>query len=128
VEHLLLDTHAFLWWNADDESLGPGARAAIADPRNVVSVSAATAWEIATKRALGKLRAPGDIGEWIDANAFSPLPVGVGHAVRSAELPVHHRDPFVRLLVAQAQIEGLTLVTSDPDIAKYEVATLDAAA
>ena len=127
MERLLLDTHAFLWWNADDASLGPTARALIADPLNVVSVSAATAWEIATKRALGKLRAPGDVREWIEANAFSPLPIGVDHAVRSAELPLHHRDPFDRVLVAQAQIEALTLVTGDVEIAKYDVATLDAA-
>jgi PIN domain nuclease of toxin-antitoxin system len=123
---LLLDTHAFLWWNADDPALGPAARSAIADRDNLVFVSAATAWEIATKRASGKLEAPGDIAEWIGENGFSEMAIAVEHAVLSAELPAHHRDPFDRLLVAQAIIEDLTLVTSDPEMRRYEVAILDA--
>jgi PIN domain nuclease of toxin-antitoxin system len=123
---LLLDTHAFLWWNADDSALGPTARAAIADPGNIVFVSAATAWEIATKRASGKLEAPGDIAEWIRLNGCTEIAIAVEHAVLSAELPPHHRDPFGRLLVAQASIEDLTLVTSDPEMRRYEVRILDA--
>ena len=125
---LLLDTHAFLWWNADDPALGPAARAAIADSDSIVFVSAATAWEIATKRAAGKLVAPGDIADWIREDGFTDLAVEVEHAILSAELPGHHRDPFDRMLVAQASIEELMLVTSDPEIAKYDVATLDASA
>lgn len=123
---LLLDTHAFLWWNADDPALGPTARAAIADPDNIVFVSAATAWEIATKRASGRLEAPGDIAEWIREDGFTEIAIDVEHAVLSAELPAHHRDPFGRLLVAQARIEDLTLVTSDAEIGRYEVKILDA--
>ena len=125
---LLLDTHTFLWWNGDDPTLGPEARAAIADATNIVFVSAATAWEIATKRASGKLEAPGDVAEWVREDGFSELPIHIEHAVLSAELPQHHRDPFDRLLIAQASIEELTLVTTDPQIAKYEVEMLDAAA
>lgn len=125
---LLLDTHAFLWWNADDPTLGPAARAAIADGDNLVFVSAATAWEIAVKRASGKLEAPGNVTDWVREGGFIPLPIEIEHAVLSAELPDHHRDPFDRLLVAQAAIEELTLVTSDPEIPKYEIATLDARA
>jgi PIN domain nuclease of toxin-antitoxin system len=122
----LLDTHVFLWWNADDPVLGPRARDAIADPDSIVFVSAATAWEIAVKRQSGKLDTPGDIAGWIRADGFDEIAIDIEHAVRSAELPRHHRDPFDRLLVAQAQIEELTLVTSDPEIVKYDVETLDA--
>ncbi|MGH3002460.1 MAG: type II toxin-antitoxin system VapC family toxin [Gaiellaceae bacterium] len=124
---LLLDTHAFLWWNNDDSALGPSTRAAVADSDNIVFVSAATAWEVATKRAAGKLDAPGDFAEWVRQDGFAELPIELGHAVLSAELPPHHRDPFDRILVAQATIDGLTLVTSDAAIMKYDVATLDAA-
>ena len=125
---LLLDTHTFLWWNADDPSLGREARAAIADTASIVFVSAATAWEIATKRASGKLDAPGDVGDWVQQDGFTELPIAIEHAVLSAELPKHHSDPFDRLLVAQAKIEGLTLVTSDAEIVKYGVEILDASA
>ena len=124
---LLLDTHAFLWWNADDPALGPNARTAIADSGNIVFVSAATAWEIATKRESGKLDAPGDIVDWIRQGGFTEIAIELEHAVLSAELPKHHRDPFDRLLVAQAAIEELTLVTADTEIVKYSVETLDAA-
>ena len=123
---LLLDTHTFLWWNADDAALGQIARDAIAEPDNIVFVSAATAWEIATKRVSGKLEASGDIADWIQDNGFTEIAIDVVHAILSAELPKHHRDPFDRLLVAQASIEELTLVTSDPEIVKYDVQTLDA--
>jgi PIN domain nuclease of toxin-antitoxin system len=123
---LLLDTHAFLWWIADDRALGPHAREAIAAPDNIVFVSAATAWEIAVKRAAGKLEAPGDVADWIREGGFEELAIDVAHAVRSAQLPGHHRDPFDRLLIAQAQLEELTLVTGDPEIVGYEVETLAA--
>ena len=124
---LLLDTHAFLWWLNDDSRLGLKARAAIADVENGVLVSAATAWEIALKRASGKLEAPGDVSEWITRSQFADLPISVGHAVAAAELPRHHNDPFDRMLVAQAQLEEVTLVAHDHELAKYNVAILDAA-
>ena len=123
---LLLDTHAFLWWLGDDPKLGPQARAAIGDGGNAVFVSAASAWEIAVKRASGKLDAPGDIAAWIAKSDFSDLPIEVEHAVAAAELPHHHRDPFDRVLIAQAQLEELTLVAHDDEIVKYDVAILDA--
>jgi PIN domain nuclease of toxin-antitoxin system len=123
---LLLDTHAFLWWNADDPELGPQTREAIADADNVVLVSAATAWEISLKRASGKLEAPGDIADWIERNGFVPLTIEIAHAVLTPELPKHHKDPFDRMLVAQASIEGYTLVTCDDEIALYDVETIDA--
>jgi PIN domain nuclease of toxin-antitoxin system len=123
---LLLDTHAFLWWLADDRELGAKAREEIADGGNLVFVSAASAWEIAVKRAAGKLEAPGDIAEWIAQSNFAPLPIEVEHAVASAELPRHHSDPFDRLLVAQARLENLALVARDDAIDRYDVAVIDA--
>ncbi len=123
---LLLDTHTFLWWLRNDKKLGTGARAAIAEPRNVVHISAASAWEIAVKRASGKLDARGDIRRWISDSRFIALPIEVDHAIASAELPRYHNDPFDRLLVAQARIENLALVAHDHEIAKYGVAMLDA--
>lgn len=123
---LLLDTHSFLWWLADDPALGATARAAIADAENLVFVSAATAWEISVKRAKGKLVAPGDIEAWLAANEFIELPIEIGHAVRAGQLPPHHSDPFDRMLIAQAQLEAHTLVTADAEIQRYGVKTLDA--
>jgi PIN domain nuclease of toxin-antitoxin system len=128
--NLLLDTHAFRWWLRDDSSLGGKARAAIAKTDNLVFVSAASAWEIATKRARGKLPGlppTGNVEDWIERTGSIPLPIGIEHAVAAAELPSHHRDPFDRLLVAQARVEDLTLVTGDAQIAKYRVKLLDAA-
>jgi PIN domain nuclease of toxin-antitoxin system len=125
---LLLDTHALLWWLADDRRLGPKAREAIGDSDNLVFVSAASAWEIAVKRAAGRLDAPGSISEWIEQNAFGDLPIEVEHAVVSAELPPHHTDPFDRLLVAQAMIEDMTLVADDERLERYDVAILAAGA
>ena len=123
---LLLDTHAFLWWNADDAALGEQARAAIADERTTVYVSAATAWEIELKRTKGKLEVRGDVIDWIEQNAFLALPIDAAHAVAGAKLPPHHRDPFDRVLIAQAQLEKLALVTADARVRAYDVETLDA--
>jgi PIN domain nuclease of toxin-antitoxin system len=125
---LLLDTNVFLWWLDDSPQLGRRARAAIGAADNLVFVSAATAWEITVKRAVGKLKAPGEIADWIDRNGFSELPIEVSHAVASAELPGHHRDPFDRLLIAQAQLEQMTLVARDDRIDLYDVRVLDASA
>jgi PIN domain nuclease of toxin-antitoxin system len=121
VSRLLVDTHALLWWLADDPALPPAARDAIADPGNEALVSTASLWEIAIKRALGKLAAPDDLPVAIIGGGFVWLPVGADHAWRVHELPVHHRDPFDRLLVAQAQIEKLAVVTGDPHFGPYEV-------
>lgn len=125
---LLLDTHVFLWWIGDDKKLGPKARAAIASPQNAVLVSAATAWEIAVKRATGKLELRGDIAQSISDSQFAELPITVEHAVAAGELPNLHRDPFDRALIAQARIEDLTLLTQDDQITQYDVAVLDARA
>jgi PIN domain nuclease of toxin-antitoxin system len=123
---LLLDTHALLWWLADDARLAEVARKAIADPTNDAFVSAASAWEIAIKVRLGKVTMPDDLAEQLAANSFTALPVQVPHALAVRRLPDHHRDPFDRLLVAQAQIERLTVVTADETIPRYDVAVLRA--
>ena len=124
--NLLLDTHALLWWLKDDGTLSAAARAAIRDGANSVHVSAATAWEIAVKRALGKLDTADNIEGALSANGFEALPITVAHALAAGALPTHHSDPFDRMLVAQAQLEGLTIVTRDKRIMAYRVAVLAA--
>ncbi len=122
---LLLDTHALLWWLADAE-LAPEARASIADPANEVSVSAASAWEISIKKALGKVAAPDDLEQQIMASDFMPLPISIGHATTAGHLPRHHEDPFDRMLIAQAQMEQMTIVTRDKRFGDYDVTVLPA--
>jgi PIN domain nuclease of toxin-antitoxin system len=122
---LLLDTHALLWWLAD-EGLGPQARDAIADPDNLVAVSAASAWEISIKKALGKLAAPDDLEQQIQAGGFTALPISVAHAIAAGRLARHHEDPFDRVLIAQAITEGMTIVTRDKRFDDYAVALLPA--
>jgi len=124
----LLDTHALLWWFFDDPRLSSAAREVIGDPASVVFVSAVSVWEIAIKRAMGKLEAPDDVPERIDDAGFERLPVGFDHAEQVGTLPLHHGDPFDRLLIAQALVEGATLVTSDRRIQAYDVPRLAASA
>ncbi len=123
---LLLDTHALLWWLADDPKLASEAAAAIGKRSSAVMVSAASAWEIAIKQALAKLEAPSDLENQLELNGFEPLPITVAHAYSAGTLPRHHDDPFDRMLVAQAMAEGLTIVTRDERIARYPVPILSA--
>jgi PIN domain nuclease of toxin-antitoxin system len=120
----LLDTHALLWWCDDDPNLSIESLAAIGHLESTVFVSAAVAWEIVIKVAKGKLKTPGSVEEVIRLNNFRPLPIQVEHAVFAGQLPLHHADPFDRMLVAQAKIEGLTLVTRDEKIIQYGVDVL----
>jgi PIN domain nuclease of toxin-antitoxin system len=122
---LLLDTHALLWWLAD-EGLSTQARDAIADPATVAMVSAVSAWEISIKKALGKLAAPGDLEHQVQAGGFLPLPISIAHGIAAGQLARHHEDPFDRMLIAQARAEGLTIVTRDKRFADYDVALLPA--
>jgi PIN domain nuclease of toxin-antitoxin system len=125
VSHLLLDTHALLWWLVDDPRLSPDARSAVADPDGRVYASTASAYEIALKVSLRKLSAPGPVNAWLPAqlrlNGIMPFAISTEHAMRAGSLPLYHRDPFDRLLVAQAQFESLAIVTADPQIARYDV-------
>lgn len=127
---LLLDTHAFLWSAAEPERLASEARSAIEDSRNEIFVSAAVAWEIAIKHALGKLTLPLAPAVYVPARVnalgFNPLPITIAHALAVSALPNHHNDPFDRIMVAQAQVEGLTFVTADEHALKYPVQTLRA--
>jgi PIN domain nuclease of toxin-antitoxin system len=115
---LLLDTHVFLWWRANDRRLKRVARDAIADA-DVVFVSAVTAWEAAIKAALGRLRYPDTIDSVVEDSGFEKLSITLAHAERAARLPRHHADPFDRMLVAQSEMEDLTLVTSDRALGAY---------
>ena len=123
---LLVDTHALLWALAEPDRLRDEARRALTDGRNVVLVSAASIWEIAIKRAAGKLDAPDDLLEVLSATGFEILPIIGQHAIEAGTLPMVHRDPFDRMLVAQARIEGLRIVTTDARIATYGVDVLPA--
>jgi PIN domain nuclease of toxin-antitoxin system len=120
---LLLDTHIFLCWRADAPDLPERARAAILDVTNDVYVSGAVGWEIVIKRALGKLDFDGTVGVAVAEEGFTPLSVDLAHVDEVARLPGHHRDPFDRLLVAQAIVESLTLVTADPQVRAYDAAS-----
>jgi PIN domain nuclease of toxin-antitoxin system len=120
---LLLDTHVFLWWRADSRMLNRAVRKAIAEAE-IVFVSAASAWEAAIKVALGRLEIPASIEAGVVESGFEKLPVGFSHAEAAGALPRHHADPFDRMLVAQAKIEGLTLVTHDRRLAPYEIPIL----
>ncbi|MBC8091793.1 MAG: type II toxin-antitoxin system VapC family toxin [Pseudonocardia sp.] len=124
---LLLDTHALLWWLGELPRLGAAARIEIGSPASEVHVSAVTATEISIKQAIGKLDAPDDLPEQLSLNGFSELPLTVRHGLAVAELPLLHGDPFDRMLIAQARVEGLTLVTADRKISAYDVPILSAA-
>lgn len=120
---LLLDTHALLWWQTDDERLSDPARTLITDETNEIFVSAASAWEIATKQRLGKLddvpKAASDFAEIVAADGFLHLPITHVHSLRAGGYDVDHRDPFDRMLAAQGELEGLVLITRDPAFAMF---------
>jgi len=122
---LLLDTHAFLWWIADDPRLSPAARKAIADGANEVYLSAVSVWEMVIKTGLGRLELPEDtelfLAQQLQQNAFRPLAMTLPHALAVRRLPPLHEDPFDRLLVAQARHEELALVSGDAAVRRYPV-------
>jgi len=121
---LLLDAHALVWWFTDVSSLSADARAAIVDPRNQVLVSAASIWELATKRAKGKIDLAGDLSASIEQAGFAGVPITTADAQAAAALPLHHHDPFDRMLVAQAVRLDALVVTRDPMFARYDVEIL----
>ena len=126
MKRLLLDTRVLLWWLSDDPQLGQATRRAISDPRNHVYVSAASAWEISIKKSLGKLSAPDDMDSIVDDEGFDSLAISFFHGEQAGMLPEYHKDPFDRMLIAQAQSEGLILVTSDRKIDNYGIRTMNA--
>ena len=123
---LLIDSHVLLWWFDGADRLGEAARDAIGDGDNEAVVSAATLWELSIKQAAGKLDVAVDLRAHSAEQGFRELPVSGRHAVAVRELPGHHRDPFDRMLVAQARLEGLTVVTADRALAAYDVPILAA--
>ncbi len=127
---VLLDTHVWLWMWGEPERLRNEVRTILEDPATELNVSAVSAWEIATKHAAGRLRLPSPAEEWLTEprhrQEVTELPITFAHAIRAGALPPHHRDPFDRMLVAQAQIEGLILVSADSKVTAYEVESLRA--
>ena len=126
MARLLLDTHTVLWWLTAPETLHRDAFQSIESEQNEVFVSSVSGWEIAVKRALGKLKAPGNLEASIKEQDFIPLNLTFLHAEQAGALPPHHGDPFDRMLIAQAQAEGLILVTRDMHIPLYGIRTINA--
>lgn len=120
---LLLDTHVLLWWLASPEDLSPPTRERVAGA-DWVGVSAATVWELEIKKALGKLDAPDDLLDQLAVKGFTSLAITAEHATAAGRLPRHHDDPFDRMIIAQAMVEDLVVVTRDSRFASYSVATL----
>ena len=122
--NLLLDTHVLLWWLDDNPTLLIKAKEAIADGGNMVFVSVATIWEIRIKQTLGKLKIPANFRNVLEQQAFEMLSITADHAHLIGELPAHHRDPFDRMLIAQALFEGFTLITRDSRFKRYKVSII----
>ena len=126
--NVLIDTHAFLWWNTDDPLLSIHAKEIIASGQNEVFLSAASVWEIVIKSAKGRLVLPEPPAQYISGRMnwyrFRPLPIQISHAAHVYELPPYHNDPFDRMLIAQSRLESLPLVTNDEDIRRYELETI----
>jgi PIN domain nuclease of toxin-antitoxin system len=127
---ILLDTQAWLWMQASPQRFAPDALELVADARSALHLSAASSWEIAIKYALGRLPLPVPPWEYVPdrmaTSAVVPLPIEHSHALEVSRLPAHHRDPFDRLLIAQARIEGLAILTSDPAFTPYGVEVMAA--
>ncbi|MBI4208992.1 MAG: type II toxin-antitoxin system VapC family toxin [Deltaproteobacteria bacterium] len=123
--NLLLDTHILLWWLDDHPGLSERERRAIGDGENSVWVSTAVIWEVRIKQALGKLTLPSSFRTVLEEEPFLSLDVTSEHAHAVYELPMHHRDPFDRMLIAQAQVERFTLVTHDPFFKKYDIDVME---
>lgn len=125
---LILDTHAFLWWIVDSPQLPSRVRDVMRNPANELFLSVASAWEIAIKVNLGRLRLPDRPDRFIPGqlmkNAIEPLPVEMSHALHVSRLPAIHRDPFDRIIIAQSILEKMPVVTRDSDIAKYKIKTV----
>lgn len=126
--NLLLDTHALIWWLIDNPRLSTVARQVISDEENLVFVSSASAWEISTKHRIGKLPEIGDLIErfatYLRKERFEPLPISIKHSLKAGMLPGPHRDPFDRMLIAQATLQRLKIITIDPIFNEYGVSVV----
>ncbi len=121
MKRILLDTHALIWWMNGSDQLGPLSQQMIASEENHVFVSAASIWEMSIKRQMGKLQAPNDLDSLIEKLGFEKLDISLFHAEQAGNLPTHHKDPFDRMLIAQAQAEGLLLVSTDEHFPSYGI-------
>jgi PIN domain nuclease of toxin-antitoxin system len=119
--NFLIDTHILLWWLADDSALSFKARTLISDENSIIFVSVASIWEMIIKKALGKLKTPDDFEKVLKENNIKELPITLQHVITIGHLPNHHKDPFDRMLVAQAKCETLTLITADEKLTFYDV-------
>lgn len=119
--NFLLDTHILLWFLENDSKLSDRGREVITNPENLIVVSAISAWEISIKQSLGKLIAPSNLAEALRFSRFEVLSMTLAHGIKVADLPIHHKDPFDRMLIAQALIEGLTIITVDQKFKLYDV-------
>lgn len=126
MRRTLLDTCTLLWWLSNDHRLGLCAKEVVADANNQIFVSAATPWEIGIKRVLGKLRAPANIESILDETGFEKLSISCFHGESAAQLPLYHKDPFDRIIIAQAQAEGLEVMTADDNFNQYGIRLIDA--
>lgn len=124
--NIILDTHVLIWALEDNPALSVKAAEAIIDADNIIFVSAVSVWEIGIKRKMGKIETPDNLLEEINLHRFTPLPINLHHAELAGTLPDIHKDPFDRMLVAQAVYEKLTLVTRDEKISRYDVKILKA--
>lgn len=122
--NLFLDTHVLLWWLDDSPKLSRTGQSAIADPNNLIILSAVVIWEIRIKQALGKLELPPDFYRVVKDQGFELLSITADHAYAVGDLPMHHRDPFDRMIIAQAKLENLRVVTHDTMFQKYDIPIL----
>lgn len=126
--NLLLDTHAFIWWDGEPVKLSPTVQSALQNPQNTIFLSVVSVWELQIKFQIGRLQLRQPIADIVDEqrrqNQLQILPVELPHVIQYGQLPLHHNDPFDRLLIAQALSEQIVLVSKDADISKYAVNTL----
>ncbi len=135
MKKILLDTHVLLWWldNEKHKQIGPTSKAQIEDTRNDVYISAASIWEISIKKSIGALVAPDDLDSIVEDKGFQKLPISLYHGEQAGNLPIHnhpqtgkpHKDPFDRMLIAQAQAEGMFIMTKDAAFSEYSVRLID---
>lgn len=119
--NFLLDTHILLWFLENDDKLSARLREVISNPENLVFVSSVSAWEISIKQSIGKLVAPSNLAEALQFSRFEVLSMTLAHGIKVADLPMHHKDPFDRMLIAQALVESLTIITVDRAFRLYDV-------
>ncbi len=120
----LVDTNIFIWWMEENKRLHKEQMNLLNDPQNQIFLSVASIWEIVIKQAKGKLKTPRDIGGGIKRSKFTMLPIETSHVLGVGKLPLHHNDPFDRLLISQAKVEKLTLITSDQKFKKYQLSLM----